>query len=371
MKKIVTLLCAGALVVPAHAQFLGILNGVTSVLNQATGKLGNKLTGGEQAKDIQAERDKFFATSDAQLAGLDPAARQQAQATLLKSWSFAENAMLLSNAQAKRAKDAPLVDFKQVARDAAGGLGVQVGMASVFGGAGLGDIVKSAAMDGVVSGVGGGESNSGVAVAQRRISPLGTGMSLEGAVTAGASTAVAKTVSSSVSSGVGGLLGRLTGGAGDFQASDEVHPLQFLGKHPSALSAKDLYRENGFLGWKRIDASAELGAEAYAPITGDGPAKAAVFNFDKGTGLVTAAFRVLSVEPAKFNAVVESYAKLLGAEPRYASTGAVLRAVWESGAFVSSDATKVNVGWSTLVPQAYAAAPPAVAAATAAQSSAN
>lgn len=349
----------------AQAQFLGIFNGVTSAFTQVTGKLGNKITGGEKAKDIQAERDKFFSTAEAQMAGLDPAARQQLQATMAKSWSMAENSLLLANAQAQRAKDAPLIDLKQVARDTVGGLGAQVGMNSVFGGAGLGDVLKTATMDGVINGMG-GQSSAGVATASRSGNYAAINGSLEGAVTggvqAGANAAVAQGVTSSVSTGVSGLLGKLTGrGNSTFEASDATNPLSFLGKHPSELVGKDLYRENGFLGWKRIDASADLGAEAYAPITGDGPAKAAVFNYDKTTGSVTAAFRVLNADPGQFTNVVEAIAKQLGAAPRYASTGSVMRAVWESGAFVAADSAKVSAGWSAIVPQAYAAAGSAVA----------
>ncbi|ABM96939.1 hypothetical protein Mpe_B0161 (plasmid) [Methylibium petroleiphilum PM1] len=351
----------------SHAQLLGIFNGVTSMVNQATGKIGNKLTGGESAKDLQAERDKFFAQFEQQSAGMDPAAKVQLRGTMEKSWGMAENALLMSNAQAQAAKDAPLVDFKKVAADSMGGFATQVGMNSVFGGAGLGDVLSSATMDGVINGMG-GQSGSAQAMASRAGSPglLGTadvGSAVSSGVTAGATRAAAGTVTNSVSSAVGGFMGKLGfGGPREFEATDAVHPLTFFGKHPGELDAKDLYRENGFLGWKRIDASADLGAEAYAPITGQGPAKASVFNFDKATGKVIVAFRVLAVAPTDFSKVIEAYSKQLGAQPRYASTGSVLRAVWESGVFVAADSTKISAGWSHLVPQAYAAAGTPVAA---------
>lgn len=351
-----------ALFSPAsHAQFLGIFNGVTSAVNQITGKIGNKLTGGESAKDVQAERDKFFANFAQQSAGMDEASKAQLRGTMEKSWSMAENALLMSNAQAQSAKDAPLVDFKKVAADSMGGFASQVGMNSVFGGAGLGDVLSTAMMDGVINGLG-GQSGSAQAMAARAGSPglLATGdvgSAVYAGVSSGATRAAASTVSSGVSSAVGGFVGKFGfGEAREFEATDAVHPLTFFGKHPSELQAKDLYRENGFLGWKRIDASADLGAEAYAPISGQGQAKASVFNYDKATGKVIVAFRVLAVAPTDFNRVIEAYSKQLGAAPRYASTGAVLRAVWKSGVFVTADATKISAGWSHLVPEVYAAA---------------
>lgn len=346
----------------AQAQMLGIFNGVTSVFSQVTGKIGNKITGGESAKDIQAERDKFFTNMEAQTAGMDPAAKTQLAATMEKSWGLAENAILMSNAQAQRAKDAPLIDFKQVAKDSMGGFSTGIGMASVFGNAGgIGDIMRSASMDGLVDGMG-GDSNASGAMVNRLSAPAMAGKDVSAAtsngITAGVTGGAAATVRHSVGGAVSGLVGKLGFGkhAVTFEATDSVNPLTFFGKHPSELAAKDLYRENGFMGWKRIDSSADLGAEAYAPLAGDEHVKAAVFNYDKTTKQVNVAFRVLTVPITEFNKVVELMGAKFGEQPRYASTGSVQRAVWSSGAFVAADTTKISLGWSHLVPAIYAAA---------------
>jgi len=349
----------------SHAQFMGIFNGVASAVNQVTGKIGNKITGGETAKDIEAERQKFFSQFETQTAGMDAASKQQLMVSMEKSWGLTENALLMSNAQAQRAKDAPLLDIKQVALDSVGGFAAHAGLSAGLGG-GLGDVMRSATMEGVIDGLGGPATGAATMRPGLPVAAAGDlGEATAAGITTGATGAVSKTVTNSVSSTVGGWAGKLgLGGAksANFEATDALSPVLFLSKHPAELRAQDLYRENGFLGWKRIDASTDLGAEAYAPIAGDDRVKAAVFNYDKSTGLVIVAFRVLAVGPTQFTQVVEAYSRQLGAAPRYASTGSVLRAVWEGGAFVTADAEKVSAGWSHLVPAVYAAASGQVAA---------
>jgi hypothetical protein len=351
---------------PAHAQFMGVFQGATSIFNQVTGKLGNKVMGGERAKDLQAERDAYFANADKQTAGLDADSRRQLLGTIEKSWALAENAILLSNAQAQAAKDAPLVDLKQVAKDSLGGFATGVSIASI-GATGVGDVLTSAAMDGVINGFGGQSSSAGAAVS-RSLHPglAGTsdvGTAMANGAQAGVTKAAAGAVSGSVSSTISGIAAKFGfGGPAPLEIGDAVNPLRFFDKHPGELLAKDLYRENGYIGWKRIDGSTAVGAEAYAPVTGKGAARAAVYNFDKETGQVTAAFRILNATPVDFNKVIDGYTKMLGAEPRYASSGAMLRAVWENGAFVTADETKVNAGWSRQAGVTYTQVAPAAAA---------
>jgi len=318
-KSILALACAttvvlGGVSAPAHAQFMGIFQGVSNAIGQVAGKVTNRALAGN-GEDVQAAYDKFFGQIDAQTAGMNEASKRQHRAVLEKQWPTLENVILLKNAQIQREKDAPLLDVKQVAGAAIGGVAVQVGMnnASFFGGGGMTDVMRSAAMGGILDG------------AQTKVTD---------AITKAGSATPASAADL------------------EFNPGAAVNPLIFLGKHPSDLQAKDLYRENGFMGWKRVDSG--KGAEAYAPITGEGQAHAAVYNFDPHTGAIKAAFRVLSASPVAFTTAVAAYSKMLGAEPRYASAGSVLRAVWESGAFVTADSAKLSAGWSSLVPGMYA-----------------
>lgn len=346
----------------AHAQLNGLLGGVASVFGQVTNSVGGKLMASSQAVDLQAEREKFFASFDAQSAGMPASSKKQLLATMEATWQSAESAYLIENMRVQQAKDAPWVDFKKVAVDAVGGAAAQASMTSAFGSVGLADVMKSAAMDGVVVGVGGRPGAAVSQVPRAAVAAEGTsfGVAAKAGVEAGATDVASKTVTSAVGSAVGGLVrklgfGGVTASAG-FEVSDAVNPLVFLGKHPSELLAKDLYRENGFQGWKRIEMSEKLGADIYAPIAGEHPSRAAVFNYDK-TGAVIGAFRVLNAPINEFSSVVSALSKQLNEPARYASTASALRAVWSSGAFASADASKISVGWSQAVPRLHAKAP--------------
>lgn len=306
-----------SITLPAHAQFMGIFQGVTNAVGQVTNKLTNRAFAGN-GDDLQDARDKFFGQLDAQTAGMDDASKKQYRAAVEKQWPALEQAILLKNAQQQRDKDAPLIDLRQVAGAAVGGVAMQVGMNNAISGAGGGmtDVLRSKAMGGLID---------------------GTQSNVTAALTEGKSPAAVPASAADL----------------DFTPINAVNPLTFLGKHPRDLNAKDLYRENGFIGWKRMEQ--DSGAEAYAPITGEGQAQYAVFNFDPQTGTTKAAFRVLKASPVAFTSAVTAYSKMLGAEPRYASAGSILRAVWESGAFVAADASKLSAGWSSLVPAVYAA----------------
>ncbi len=335
--------------IPGHAQFLGILGGATSIFTQITGKIGNKITGGESATDIQVERDKYFSTMEQQLAGVDPASKPQLMATFAQQWSFAESAILMRNAQAQRQKDAPLVDMQQVLKDSLGGFSAQVGMAGAFGNASVMDVLGSSTLDGIISGVSGNEPAKAGAMRARGMQ-VGYGgvTSVAGVAGAAMTSAVAGGVSSAVNGAVTSAI-RTSGSDPSYKFPAVADPLSFFGKTPNSLVGKDLYRENGFIGWKRIDGSLEQGAEAYAPVSPDSVVKAAVFNFDKSTGSMKAAFRVLAAPPSDFTKVVEGLDVFLGIKGRYASTGASLRAIWPGGAFVTADTTRLVVGWSDLV----------------------
>lgn len=128
---------------------------------------------------------------------------------------------------------------------------------------------------------------------------------------------------------VGGVVSALgiEGASAEFAIDESIDPLVFVGRHPKELLAKDLYRENGFLGWRRIEASPEPRTEAYAPVAGDAQVKASVYHYDQASGAVIAVFRLLAVVPTDFKKVVDALAAKLQAEPRYASEGAVLRAM--------------------------------------------
>lgn len=337
---------------------MGVLNGVMNIANQATSKVSDKLLGADKPVDLEQERDKFHATMQVQTAGMDP----ESKARLLASWDLAEHGFLMQNAQAHKRASGPLIDWKAAAKEAAGGVMLDRGMANVFsGGGGLGSVLSGAAMDGIIAG-----STGNAPVGQRKGlggAPLAGGLAGGVAAMADAGKAgVEQAVTGSVTGAVSGLTSKTMaqfgfGAAGKaYEVDESVHPERFFGKHPAAIGKRDLYRENGNMGWKRIETSAT--AEAYAPVAGDELASAAVFNVDPGTGMVVAAFRILSVQPGDFARVVDGVATSLGKAPRYASKGNVMRAVFEDGAFVTADSAKVTLGWSRLVSATYAAALP-------------
>lgn len=357
-------LCLSLTSTGALAQFSAVEGGVR-VLGGIFGQVVNGVSSKVMAadlKDIQAERVSYFAKIEPQLAGMDPAAKRQHLAAHEQAWGLVEQNLLLQNAQAVRAKDAPLIDVSKIAMDAMGGIAQQANMAAVFGNAGIGDVLTSATMEGIITGAGG--KTEGARIRTARTTVAGYGAPTVGAAVAAQATAEATNVASNtVSSAVGGFIKKMGFGSDSskFEANESLHPLKFLGKHPSELQAKDLYRENGFQGLKRIEASAQNSAEAYAPIMGDPAIKAIVYNYDK-SGAVKAAFRLLAAPPDQFNAVVDAVSAQLQEPARYASTGSIVRAVWSSGAFITSDGTKLTLGWSHLVPKTYEKAPAAVVA---------
>lgn len=271
-----------------------------------------------------------------------------------QQWRMAEDAFLMSNAQAVASREAPLIDVGQVATAAIGGVATQIGINSI-GGADLGQVMTSSALQGIVGGVGGQPS----AVYVPR--PHGGGD-----IGAAAVASVASGVGTSVGAGLGGFVGGLLNGgkasgpAGTkpFKDAKAVDPRDFFGAHPKDTVAKDLYRNAGHYGWKRIETVP--GAQAFAPITGRGIARGAVFNHDEATGAVTAAFRILSLQPIDFGSVVVAMNEHLGQPARFASADTIMRAVWEEGHFVINDGSRITVGWSAAVPPIYAKAVSAV-----------
>jgi hypothetical protein len=340
---------------PAQAQFMGVFQGISNVLTQATGKIGNKVMGGETTKDLQVERDNYFAQLEVQTAGMSPAAKKSFLQSAEQSWGMAENAILMSNAQAVASREAPLVDLGQVATAAIGGVATQVGINSI-GGSDLGQVMTSSAMRGIVGGVGGQPSQVYV--------PQAYGGADIGAV---ATASVTNAAGASVSTGVGNLVGGLFGRGKDsapavgapFKEAKAVDPRDFFGHHPRETNAKDLYRNAGHYGWKRVETTTT--AHAFSPITGKGVARAAIFNADPHSGAVIAAFRVLAVQPVQFGSVVVAMNEHMGQPARFASADSIMRAVWEDGSFVINDGARVTVGWSASVPAIYVKAPPAPA----------
>lgn len=340
----------------ANAQFMGVFQGVTNVLTQVTGKIGNKVMGGENTKDIQAERDNFFSQLEVQTAGMSPEGKRAFLQSAEQQWGMAENAILMNNAQAVASRDAPLIDVGQAATAALGGVATQIGFSSI-GGTDLGQVMTSSALRGVVSGVGGQGNQVYVPRA------YGGGTDIGAVAAAGVTNVVGNTVSSGVGGFVGGLFGGNKAGAlpgsKPFTEAKSVDPRDFFGFHPRETQAKDLYRNAGHYGWKRVETTAN--AQAYAPITGKGVARGAVFNFDPATGVVTAAFRVLGLQPIEFGQVVAAMNAHFGQPARFASAESIMRAVWEEGHFVINDGSRITVGWSASVPSIYANAMPALA----------
>ncbi len=347
---------AFALALPSQAQgqlIGGIFSGVGNIFSQTTGKIGSAVTGGDKLANLEEERQKYFVTTEQQLAGMDMASKKQLMVTIEKQWGMVENAFLMQNMKAQQAKDAPLIDLGQVFKASVGGVASTIGMGGGMGG-GVGDVLAGATLEGLVAGatdtapVNSAGIRAGIMAGNGYggvISPASAGSVVTGAAT----SAVAGGVSSAVSGMFGNLLRGGNTAQPEFKFPEKADPTKFLGVAPSTLLGKDLYRENGYLGWKRIDGSQAQGAEAYAPVGGDPSIKAAVYNFDKNTGAVTAAFRILTVAPTEFTKVVEALNARMG-QSVYASTGSTLRAVWPDGSFVAADEAKVTVGWSSLVP---------------------
>ena len=298
----------------AQAQFLGVFNGVSNVIGQVTSKATSSLLAGK-GEDLQEAHDKFFGQIDAQTAGMDAAAKANHRKLIEQQWPSMEQALLISNAQLQKKKEAPLLDIGEAANAAVGGAVSQAGLNAAISApfAGTGGSILSGAMGDIMN------------TARTASSAL-----------------VSKIVDGNSPSAPSDL---------NFKPGKELHPLQFLGSHPSTLNVDELYRENGFLGWKRMEQSND--AAAFAHILGEGQAQYAVYKHDAQTRAMTSAFRVLKVSPAAFSAAVTEFADMLDAQPRYASQGSMLRAVWASGAFVTADSEKISVGWSQMAADTY------------------
>lgn len=331
----------------AQVSALGAGRAISNVTTQLGGKLFNR----KNLIDIEAEHAKVFDQFETQSAGMDEAQKAHLHELLAKAWSLNEQQILEKNARAS-GDSGPIIDFKQVASAYVGGHAL-VGNASLiaFGGGSMSSVLQTSVMNGIVSGLDDQDPAGSMAI---NYSGIDTSGSVSDAAVSGATVAVSneagKSVTGRVSGGVRSMFGR-----GEktttIKLTKNLHPLTFAGNHPSELRAKDLYRENGFLGLKQIDQKPT--AHAYAPVMANSPIKAAIYTFDEESGDVTAAFRILKANATDFASLVESAADQLDEEPRYASNGGALRAVWKSGAFLAADAQQVSYGWSSQVSSLY------------------
>ncbi|MFM0341989.1 hypothetical protein [Paraburkholderia fungorum] len=94
---------------------------------------------------------------------------------------------------------------------------------------------------------------------------------LTNAMTSGATTAAGNAAGSVISNTVSSAIGKLSGqlgssDAGEYTITEANDPGVFFGKPPAEIDAKDLYRENGFLGYKHLDNGGVKGTDAYAPV---------------------------------------------------------------------------------------------------------
>jgi hypothetical protein len=360
IKRIVSLSAVAAfgasIAIPAQAQFLGLFQGVISATNQVTSKVGKSIMGADKPVNLEEERNKFYGSTEAQMAGMDEATKRIMRTKLQSSWQMVEQSFLVRNAEAYKSKMGPLIDLKQIAASALGGLAVQANIGAIGASTGLTGVLSGATMDGILAGVGAQSTSFNPNAARVLTTPYGNNVST--AVGAAASNTISSIVSTAISTSTQKILAdsQVAADMKTYDINELNHPLVFFDKHPSELSLKDLYRENGNLGWKKIDSAAT--AEAYAPVVGDEMSTAAVFNFDADSKIINAAFRILKASQMDFISIVQGVSKTLQAQPRYASQGDVLRAVWQNGAFVTADPTKVTVGWSHLVPQTFQASAP-------------
>jgi hypothetical protein len=337
----------------AHAQMsgLGVARGVASAVGQIGSGLGKKLLAKDKRVDLEAERARFFGEIEAEAASLDPEARSALLASLESQWAMAETQMLIANAQADRERKAPLIDVKRVALDAVDGALVHAEVVGVAGGLDLGGILSGAAVRGVVEGFSDdGERSYGSAT-----SPTGlSGLSVADAATDVAGAALADGVRGAVSDAVGGLRSD-SGAAGTrFKLTEDIDPLRFLDQAPVSLDAAALYRQYGYIGWRRVERTETL--QVFAPVLPDPVTKAVVIITHAESGAVISAVRVLKTTAASFGALVEQLTEREKAPPRYASSSNQLRALWPSGVFVAADARQVTLGWSQQAAHSAAAA---------------
>jgi hypothetical protein len=329
----------------------GVARGVASAIGQVGSGLGKKLLAKDKRLDLEAERTRFFGEIEKQAASLDPDARSALLASLESQWAIAETQMLIANAQATRERKAPLIDVKRVALEAVDGALVQAEVVGVAGGLDLGGMLSGAAVRGVVEGFSDDvEQTYGSAMA-----PAGFGgLSVADAATDAAGTALAQGVRSAVSDTVSGLRGDSGVGAAKFKLTEDIDPLRFLDQVPGTLNARDLYRDYGFIGWRRVEHTDTL--QVFAPVLPDPVTKAVLFVTSATEGEVISAVRVLKTTAASFGGLVEQLTARENAPPSYASSGTQLRALWPSGVFVAADAKQVTLGWSQQAAHAATAA---------------
>ncbi|NCT82924.1 MAG: hypothetical protein GXC94_07260 [Comamonadaceae bacterium] len=353
MKKLrIALACTllATLTPVAHAQFgLGIFNAATNVLNRAAGKMLNN----DKPTDIEAERTKYFAKMEEAIRGLSAADAAGIRKTMEGQWDGLENVMLMRNAQVAREKSAPVFDLKAAAMDISGGAALSANLSrGAFGDNGFGSMLQSAALNGVVSGMG-GEAGAPAAAMPGGIHPAMAGAMATGsmptgaAMSAAAQNAVTAPVSNAIASRVGGVVQGLFGGSKAAGLGEPVHPTRFFNRHPSELSRDVVRREAGNIGWKRIQHNEDGSVEVFAPVMAEDSFKAVVFSYDP-QGAVVGAFRMLKAGLTDFRPLADEAGKLVGVTPTFASGQGVLRAVWSDGAFLTADASSMSFGWSVL-----------------------
>lgn len=343
----------------------GVAQGVGSVIKQAGGALGKRMFAKNKLVDIEEERSKFFGSIDAQSAGMDPAARESLLKTMELQWANAEMAILMANAQAVRDQKAPVLDLKQVALDVAEGTLIQAQMVGIAGGLGVSDMLGSAAIQGVIAGVDGDQGASAPVWSSSMPIPVGAAPSIGDAATTAAGSVAATGVQDAVAGAVGGAMAPRPSVKGTVELTDDLDPSKFLGRAPAELNAADLYRENGFIGWKRIEQ--KEAAQIYAPVMPDKVIKAAVYGSDATSGRVVSAFRVLNASVTSFGPLVTQISEREKQTPKYASGGTALRAVWPSGTFLTADGNQVYLGWSEQAAQMFSGAGSAPASVAGAQ----
>lgn len=318
----------------------GVARGVTSTIGQVGSGLGKRLFAKDKRVDLEAERSRFFGEIEAQAASLDPAARSALLSSLESQWSTLEAGLLMSNAQATQELKKPLIDVKRVALDVAEGALVQAQVVGVAGGLDLDGMLSGAAVQGVIEGFAGDDISGTVFVPGA--GPKGT--SVADAATGAAGAVLAQGVQDTTAKAVNGMRGNGEGQIVRFKLSDDTNPARFLGLHPETLNARDLYREFGFIGWKRFQHTETL--QVYVPVIPDPATKAELFVIDASSGQVLSAFRILKTTAASFGPLVDQLTTQERSSPRYASGGSELRAVWDSGVFLTADSQQVGLGWS-------------------------
>ena len=335
-------LCLTSHAASAQLGSIRTANGVTSAISSVGSGLGKKLFAKDKRVDIEAEREKFFGNIDAQTAGMDPAQRQQLMGKMEQQWASIESSLLIANMQATREKNAPLLNVKQLALDVAEATVLDSQIGAITGGST--EILSASAIQGVVEGLGGDTSPTPTVWSMG--TPMGIGGMSVGDV---ASSAASSTVAGGVQEVTAELVKKMTtqsesASYAKIELGDEIDPLEFLGKHPSAILPKDLYREIGFIGWKRVELNDAT--EIYAPVIGDKLIRASVYQTDLASGRIVSAFRVLNGTALSFGPLVDQISAKHKLTARYASSGDSLRAVWPNGVFLTADTKQMYLGWS-------------------------